>query len=88
MLCHHFRSVKLFWWLILQEEAARKFGKSRSYLTNLLGLLRLPEQTKRYVIEKKISMGHARVLSKLSNEEQIEELANKIIEEDLSVRDV
>lgn len=70
-----------------QEEASKKFGKSRSYITNILGLLRLPEQTKQYVRECKISMGHARVLSKLQDEEQINTLANQIIEEGLSVRE-
>ncbi len=72
---------------ITQEEASKKFGKSRSYITNILGLLSLPEQTKQYVREGKISMGHARVLSKLSDEEQINSLANLIIEEGLSVRE-
>ncbi len=71
-----------------QEEAARKFGKSRSYITNLLGLMNLPEQTKKYVVEKKITMGHARSLSKLSDNEQINRLANKIIEDGLSVREI
>ena len=70
-----------------QEEAAKKFGKSRSYITNILGLLSLPEKTKKYVREGKISMGHARVLSKLSDEEQINSLADLIIEEGLSVRE-
>ncbi len=72
---------------ITQEEAAKKFGKSRSYITNLLGLLRLPDKTKKYVQENKISMGHARVLSKLSDTMQIDELATKIINEGLSVRE-
>ena len=70
-----------------QEEVAKKFGKSRSYITNLLGLLRLPNKTKSYVQEGKISMGHARVLSKLSDLDQIDEIANKIIEDGLSVRE-
>ncbi len=73
---------------LTQEETAKRFGKSRSYITNLLGLLTLPEKTKKYVQEGKISMGHARVLSKLSEEEQIDKIANKIIEDGLSVRDV
>lgn len=72
---------------ITQEEAARKFGKSRSYITNLLGLLNLPETTKKYVQEAKITMGHARVLSKLSDADEINRLANLIIEEGLSVRE-
>lgn len=70
-----------------QEEAAKKFGKSRSYITNILGLLSLPEKTKKHVREGKISMGHARVLSKLSDPDQINDLANLIIEEGLSVRE-
>ena len=73
---------------LTQEETAKRFGKSRSYITNLLGLLTLPEKTKKFVQEGKISMGHARVLSKLSDEEQINKIANKIIEEGLSVREV
>ena len=73
---------------ITQEEAAKKFGKSRSYITNLLGLLRLPEKVKEYVKENKISMGHARVLSKMSDPDQINEIADRIIEESLSVREV
>jgi ParB family chromosome partitioning protein len=73
---------------LTQEETAKRFGKSRSYITNLLGLLTLPEKTKKYVQEGKISMGHARVLSKLSEEDQINKLANKIIEDGLSVREV
>ncbi len=72
---------------ITQEEAARKFGKSRSYITNLLGLLNLPEKTKKYVQESKITMGHARVLSKLSDQDEINRLADLIIEEGLSVRE-
>ena len=73
---------------ITQEEAAKKFGKSRSYITNILGLLTLPEKTKKLVTEQKISMGHARALSKLEDPDKINELANMIIEDGLSVRDL
>lgn len=73
---------------LTQEEFANKFGKSRSYVTNILGLLSLPESVKKFVSEKKISMGHARVLSKLEDPEQIELLANRIIKESLSVREI
>ena len=72
---------------ITQEEASKKFGKSRSYITNILGLLSLPDKTKQYVREGKITMGHARVLSKLSDAEQINALADEIIENGLSVRE-
>lgn len=71
-----------------QEEAAKKFGKSRSYVTNLLGLLNLPTKVKNYVKENKISMSHARALSKYDDEAQIEELAERIIAENLTVRDI
>ena len=73
---------------ITQEELAIKVGKSRSYITNILGLLTLPLNVQDLILYNKISMGHARVLSKLSDVDKIEELANKIIEENLSVRDL
>lgn len=71
-----------------QEEFANRFGKSRSHVTNILGLLNLPEEAKHLVAEKKISMGHARALSKIESSEKINELANKIVNEGLSVRDL
>ena len=71
-----------------QEEFATKFGKSRSYITNLLGLLNLPDVVQRMLINKEISNSHARVLSKLDNENQIEELAYRIVREKLNVRDI
>ncbi len=71
---------------ITQDELAHKVGKSRSHVTNMLGLLRLPKSVKEMINNKKISMGHARVLSKLENPEQIEVLATKVTTEDLSVR--
>ena len=72
---------------ITQDEAAKKFGKSRSYITNLVGLLRLPEKTIELVRDGKITMGHARVLSKLEDPNQIDEIAKEIISKGLSVRD-
>ena len=71
-----------------QEEFANKFGKSRTYVTNLLGLLKLPDDVKRLVEKKAISMSHARVLSKIDDEEKVNELAKKIVTEDMSVRDL
>jgi len=73
---------------ISQEELARRIGKSRSYITNMIGLLKLPEEVKSYILDGSISMGHARVLSKLEDVDLIKELANKIIKEHLSVRDL
>lgn len=71
---------------LTQEQLAARLGKSRSHITNMVGLLALPEVIQQDVSEKKISMGHARVLSKLDNKEQQRELADRIIVEGLSVR--
>lgn len=71
---------------LTQEQLAQRLGKSRSHITNMLGLLTLPIDIQKDVSEKKISMGHARVLSKLDNEQQQKELANRIVNEGLSVR--
>lgn len=71
-----------------QEEFSTKFGKSRSYVTNLLGLLKLPTDVKKLVEKKELSMSHARVLSKLDDEEKIISLANRVINENISVRDL
>ena len=69
-----------------QEEFAKKFGKSRSYVTNMLGLLKLPENVKESVKKKNLSMGHARALSKLEDNEKVEDLADLVVKESLSVR--
>lgn len=71
-----------------QEEVAKRFGKSRSHITNLLGLLNLPDSVQEHVIKGEISMSHARVLSKLENNDQIIALSNKIMKEDISVREL
>lgn len=73
---------------ITQDELAVKLGKSRSGVTNVLGLLRLPAKVQDMILEGKISMGHARELSKLEDREKILELADKIVKENLSVRDI
>jgi ParB family chromosome partitioning protein len=71
---------------ITQEALAKKVGKSRSHITNMIGLLRLPKEVQDYVLYNKISMGHARVLSKIEDDNKITELAKEIIETGLSVR--
>lgn len=72
--------------MITQEELAKKVSKSRSYITNVLGLVNLPEEVKGLVIDKKLSMAHAKILSKLDDDDYIIALANKIVAEGLSVR--
>lgn len=71
---------------LTQEQLSERIGKSRSHITNMIGLLSLPETTQNLISQKEISMGHARVLSKLKDEHQINELTDKIITEGLSVR--
>ena len=73
---------------ITQDELAKKVGKSRSHITNILGLLKLPTSVQDMVLYNKLSMGHARVLSKLDDASKIEDLANKVVDEDISVREL
>ncbi len=73
---------------ITQEELAKKLGKSRSHITNMIGLLKLPMEVQDMILKNEISMGHSRVLSKLENKEDILNIADKIIKENLSVRDL
>ncbi len=67
-----------------QDQVAKKTGKSRPHVANLLRLLELPISVKNMISDKKISMGHARAIIKSSNPEL---LAEKIIDDSLSVRD-
>lgn len=73
---------------ITQEELARKLGKSRSHITNMIGLLRLPDNVQDMILKNELSMGHARVLSKLESNTDIKELAEKVKDDNLSVRDL
>ena len=71
-----------------QEEFASKFGKSRTYVTNILGLLKLPDEVKKLVEKRNLSMSHARVLSKIEDSDLVVELAKKVITDNLSVHDL
>jgi ParB family chromosome partitioning protein len=73
---------------ITQDELSTKVGKSRSHVTNILGLLRLPKEVQDMVANNSLSMGHARVLSKLEDNEKIIKLAHEIVENKLPVRDI
>ena len=66
-----------------QAKVSRFIGKSRSYITNTLRLLNLPSEVLKYIEDKKITAGHAKIL--VGSENAIF-LANKIIEKNLSVR--
>ena len=73
---------------ITQDELAKRLGKSRSHVTNMLGLLKLPDNVKADVLSGLLSMGHAKVLSKIEDEETINSLVNKIKKDRLSVREL
>ncbi len=73
---------------IRQEDLALKIGKSRSHITNTLGLLNLPEEVQKMILNGELSMGHARVLSKMEDESKVTDLAKKIINEGLSVHEI
>ena len=73
---------------ITQEELAKKVSKSRSYITNVLGLVNLPEEVKRLVSEKKISMAHAKILSKMEDPDYVTALAYRIVNNGMSVREL
>lgn len=69
-------------------ELAEKVGKSRSYISNTLGILTLPDEIIREINEGRISMGHARALSKLEDGERIRQIAEMIVNNHLTVRDL
>ncbi len=68
-----------------QQELADVIGKSRSHITNMMRLLKLPEKTKAYVAGGQISAGHARALLAVADSDSV---AKRIIDEGLTVRDV
>ena len=68
------------------DELAAKLGRSRPLISNMLRLLNLPTSVQRKVAAGVISAGHARALLGLSDEKEIEKLANRIVAEGLSVR--
>lgn len=71
---------------ITQKEVAERVSKSRSAIANTLRLLKLPPSVQEIVSRETISMGHARALLPLDADKQ-RELAQKIVEKDLSVRE-
>jgi ParB family chromosome partitioning protein len=66
-----------------QEKVSKFIGKSRSYITNSLRILTLPDDVIKFIESKKLSTGHAKILVGLDNASFV---ANKIIENKLSVR--
>jgi ParB family chromosome partitioning protein len=73
---------------ITQEELSKLIGKDRSVVANTLRLLNLPEQIQCLVISGAISAGHARALAGINSEKKQSELAERIKNEKLTVREV
>lgn len=71
---------------ITQDELAKRIGKERSTVTNIMRLLSLPSSMQEDVINGRLSMGHARVLAGLKTSEERISLRDEIIKRDLSVR--
>ena len=68
-----------------QSDLAKIIGKSRSHVANTLRLLKLPEGAKKFVVDGRISAGHARALLSVVDPEK---MAQQIVDEGLTVRDV
>ena len=71
-----------------QEQISREVGKSRSAIANMLRLLDLPDEVLQMLKDEKITNGHARALLGLKSDESMISLAQKVADNDLSVRDV
>ena len=71
---------------LTQEDVAKKIGRSRPAVANILRLLNLPEEIQKMVKDEEISQGHARALLALNNNVLAQELAKKVIAEEMSVR--
>lgn len=70
-----------------QEEVAQQVGKSRSTVANMLRLLELPDEALELLREGMLSTGHARTLLALENADSIIPLAQKVVENNMSVRE-
>jgi len=73
---------------LTQDEAAKVIGKSRSYVTNALRIIKLPQSVLKYVNEGQLSAGHARAIAGLATEMLQEEAAEKAVAEGWSVRQI
>lgn len=73
---------------LTQEEISKRMGKSRPYIANYLRLLTLPNKTKRLLQHGKLSMGQARTLLGLKDKARIDDLAKRVVKEEIPVRKV
>lgn len=73
---------------LTQDQVAERVGKDRSTVANSLRLMKLPSEVQRQVVAGALSMGHARALLALEDEEAISKMAREIVKRGLSVREV
>jgi len=73
---------------LTQEQLAELIGKDRSVIANTIRILSLPKEVIKYIEDGLISAGHARTLASIKDEETVIEIANKIVQDKLTVRDV
>ena len=71
-----------------QEQLAKRIGKSRANISNLMRLLTLPQEVQDMVSKGKLSYGQARTLLALDSQDKIVDLAKRCVKEDLSVREL
>lgn len=72
---------------LTQEQVSREVGKSRPSIANMLRLLELPDEVLELVRDNKLSVGHAKVILGLDDDQKMIEVAQKIIENGCSVRE-
>ena len=70
-----------------QDEVAEVIGKDRTTITNSMRLLNLAEEVQEFLIDKKLTPGHARALLSITDKEKQVEIATKVFDEKLTVRD-
>lgn len=73
---------------ITHEELAKRVGKSRTHITNIVGILRLPSEVQKMIATEELSMSHAKLLSKMEDEKEIIDIAHKIVDNKLPVHEV
>jgi len=73
---------------ITQEELSKRIGKSRVAIANTMRLTNLDERVQQYIIESILTEGHGRVLLAISDKQKQYELAQQVIDEKLSVREL
>ena len=71
-----------------QEEVAQRVSKSRTAVTNSMRLLKLADEVQQMIIDESLTTGHARALITIEDESKQIEIAKKVVNEKLSVRDI